>query len=84
MSGPSGEQCGRCYYCVDVGAVDEYYGICRRYPAPVKERHRHDDRAVWTSIGDWCGEFKLHPKMQRHLWKAMIGKDYDSDVEAAE
>jgi hypothetical protein len=82
VSGPSGEACGRCYYCVDPAASDEYTGICRRYPKPSSEPHQGDYK-VWVSLGSWCGEFKLHPKMQGHLWAAMRGegglKDWEDE-----
>lgn len=74
MSGPSGEACGRCYYCVDPGAFDEHSGICRRYPTPTAEPHDEGSK-VWVGLGSWCGEFKLHPEMGKHLWKAMRGAD---------
>jgi hypothetical protein len=68
MSGPSGEQCRFCYYCADPGAVDEHTGICRRHPAPTTEVHGRDHK-VWVGLRDWCGEFKLAPKMGKHLWR---------------
>lgn len=75
--GPSGERCGLCYFCVDPGALDEYTGICRRYPREPTS-HRHDNtQATWVSAGDWCGEFKLHPDMSSHLSRFRPVKWYD-------
>lgn len=68
MSGPSGESCKLCYYCADPGAADEYSGICRRYPTPTTQPNGEDHKP-WVSITSWCGEFKLHPRMQRMIWK---------------
>lgn len=69
MSGPSGEACRYCYYCADPGAADEYMGICLRYPALKSDSDTTDERRVWTSLNTWCGEFKLHPRMGKHLWR---------------
>jgi hypothetical protein len=67
MTGPAGERCAYCYYCADPGAANEYVGICRRFPAPTTKSDG-DDKKVWVGLLSWCGEFKLHPRMSRHLW----------------
>lgn len=81
MSGPSGERCGYCYYCVDPAATDEYYGICRRYPRAPAEPHDSTQVAPWVSLLDWCGEFKLHPNMGHRMWKQKVGRHYDEDLQ---
>ena len=81
MSGPSGERCGICYYCVDPGAFgDGLQGWCKRHPPwPQKDGEEPAYGSPAVFIGGWCGEFKLHPNMQGHLSRFRPVKFHDED-----
>ena len=66
MSGPSGEQCGRCYYSVlywDEDKEDPY--LCFRYPPSMpapKDDYKDAPMPPVVSTTYWCGEFKPKPE----------------------
>lgn len=79
MSGPAGERCGICYFVVDGGAVDDHSGICKRWPPKLHDLHE-DKGARWVSSYSWCGEFKLHPNMSKHLSRFRPVQWHDDEV----
>lgn len=64
--GPGGERCERCYYFAQ---VDEYQGVCQRYPgvwAPHVPKPDTLCPSNWSVPAklktDWCGEFRPRPE----------------------
>lgn len=79
MSGPSGESCGFCYYCVDPGALDGGFrgicGICVLTPLRVvQDDEMEGNTKPHVSAYDWCASFKLHPKMQQIMFRMVRSK----------
>lgn len=80
MSGPSGERCWICYYCCDPGALSDNTGICRRYPVEPTMDKTIEQTIRRVSSTNWCGEFRLHPNMGRHLSRFRPVEAYDDKV----
>ena len=54
------ENCSKCKFWIETGAIDDGVNHCRRYaPAPGSS----EARQLWpiTKASDWCGEFKALP-----------------------
>lgn len=61
MPGPNGERCDHCYYAVQ---LNQYKGVCKRYP-PIHITHQ--GLGDWGNprvepFEDWCGEYRPCPE----------------------
>lgn len=60
MSGPKGEECGKCYFSSEMpDSVEEMF--CHRYPpseAPPDGDYTDAKMASMVLASQWCGEYK--------------------------